>query len=304
MGTPVVFFDMTIGGAPAGRIEMTLRADVVPKTAEVLTAMRTAANSDDVEWDAEKRVFQRNSFAPVDDKLRSYMDKAREIKKQFGVVPQEEGGPLLELHQFRVGLARLLAAGVVDDLARLDRRDDARPAAHLLPVRGAPHRAEVAAAPARSEKNRPNAANNRGRRVIAAQETERFGAVLKDARFRADPLGAVLGHLRATLPAPPAFGVAAAAAAAARCGGICTLVPKWVLSALAERFWDVGSGAQGLLRALRRRVGLVRVCQVGSRTGANTVSAPRPRYLAIVEGRGLRTFPTSTQTRTTTVEKR
>ena len=40
-----------------------------------------------------------------------------------------------------VGLARLLAAGVVDDLARLDRRDDARPAAHLLPVRGAPHRA-------------------------------------------------------------------------------------------------------------------------------------------------------------------
>ena len=62
--------------------------------------------------------------------------------------------------------------------------------------------AEVAAAPARQDKNRPNAANNRGRRVIAAQETERFGAVLKDARFRADPLGAVLGHLRATLPAP------------------------------------------------------------------------------------------------------
>ena len=62
--------------------------------------------------------------------------------------------------------------------------------------------AALAAAPARREKNRPNAANNRGRRVIAAQETERFGAVLKDARFRADPLGAVLGHLRTTLPAP------------------------------------------------------------------------------------------------------
>jgi len=34
MTNPVVFFDMTIDGANAGRIEMTLRADVVPKTAE------------------------------------------------------------------------------------------------------------------------------------------------------------------------------------------------------------------------------------------------------------------------------
>lgn len=32
---PVVYFDITIGDTPAGRIEMTLRADVVPKTAEV-----------------------------------------------------------------------------------------------------------------------------------------------------------------------------------------------------------------------------------------------------------------------------
>ena len=38
MSNPVVFFDMTIGGAPAGRIEMTLRADVVPKTVEVSDA--------------------------------------------------------------------------------------------------------------------------------------------------------------------------------------------------------------------------------------------------------------------------
>mmetsp|Transcript_23417 Transcript_23417/g.32826 ORF Transcript_23417/g.32826 Transcript_23417/m.32826 type:complete len:166 (-) Transcript_23417:179-676(-) len=34
MSNPVVFFDITIGDKPAGRIEMTLRADVVPKTAE------------------------------------------------------------------------------------------------------------------------------------------------------------------------------------------------------------------------------------------------------------------------------
>lgn len=62
--------------------------------------------------------------------------------------------------------------------------------------------AEVAAAPARKDKNRPSTATNRGKRVIAAQETARFGAVLADTRFRADPLGAVLGHLRARLPPP------------------------------------------------------------------------------------------------------
>ncbi len=31
---PVVYFDITIGGVSAGRIEMTLRSDVVPLTAE------------------------------------------------------------------------------------------------------------------------------------------------------------------------------------------------------------------------------------------------------------------------------
>eukprot|EP00615_Pteridomonas_danica_P008843 CAMPEP_0114365310 /NCGR_PEP_ID=MMETSP0101-20121206/28300_1 /TAXON_ID=38822 ORGANISM="Pteridomonas danica, Strain PT" /NCGR_SAMPLE_ID=MMETSP0101 /ASSEMBLY_ACC=CAM_ASM_000211 /LENGTH=196 /DNA_ID=CAMNT_0001513547 /DNA_START=15 /DNA_END=606 /DNA_ORIENTATION=- len=38
---PVVFFDITIGGENAGRIEMTLRADVVPKTAENFRALCT-----------------------------------------------------------------------------------------------------------------------------------------------------------------------------------------------------------------------------------------------------------------------
>ena len=41
MANPIVFFDMTIGGVAAGRIEMTLRADVVPKTAENFRALCT-----------------------------------------------------------------------------------------------------------------------------------------------------------------------------------------------------------------------------------------------------------------------
>merc|ERR1712232_529093 len=36
-----VFFDMTIGGSAAGRIVMTLRDDVVPKTAENFRALCT-----------------------------------------------------------------------------------------------------------------------------------------------------------------------------------------------------------------------------------------------------------------------
>jgi len=41
MANPKVFFDITIGGAPQGRIVMELRADVVPKTAENFRALCT-----------------------------------------------------------------------------------------------------------------------------------------------------------------------------------------------------------------------------------------------------------------------
>eukprot|EP00004_Rigifila_ramosa_P012020 TRINITY_DN2583_c0_g1_i1.p3 TRINITY_DN2583_c0_g1~~TRINITY_DN2583_c0_g1_i1.p3 ORF type:complete len:165 (-),score=38.66 TRINITY_DN2583_c0_g1_i1:42-536(-) len=41
MSNPRVFFDITIGGTPAGRIVMTLFADVVPKTAENFRALCT-----------------------------------------------------------------------------------------------------------------------------------------------------------------------------------------------------------------------------------------------------------------------
>jgi len=41
MAKPKVFFDITIGGQPRGRIVMELRADVVPKTAENFRALCT-----------------------------------------------------------------------------------------------------------------------------------------------------------------------------------------------------------------------------------------------------------------------
>merc|ERR1711988_325490 len=41
MANPVCYFDMTAVGAPLGRIEMTLRADVAPKTAENFRALCT-----------------------------------------------------------------------------------------------------------------------------------------------------------------------------------------------------------------------------------------------------------------------
>ena len=40
-GKSKVFFDITIGGEPAGRIIMELRGDVVPKTAENFRALCT-----------------------------------------------------------------------------------------------------------------------------------------------------------------------------------------------------------------------------------------------------------------------
>ncbi|BDA49059.1 Peptidyl-prolyl cis-trans isomerase [Coccomyxa sp. Obi] len=41
MSNPVVFFDVSAGGSPLGRVEMTLRADVVPRTAENFRALCT-----------------------------------------------------------------------------------------------------------------------------------------------------------------------------------------------------------------------------------------------------------------------
>ena len=42
---PVVYFDIAIGGRPSGRIEMTLRTDVVPRTAENFRCLCTGEKS-------------------------------------------------------------------------------------------------------------------------------------------------------------------------------------------------------------------------------------------------------------------
>ncbi|KAF6136395.1 hypothetical protein GIB67_000006 [Kingdonia uniflora] len=47
MSNPKVFFDMTVGGSPTGRIVMELFADVTPKTAENFRALCTGEKGGD-----------------------------------------------------------------------------------------------------------------------------------------------------------------------------------------------------------------------------------------------------------------
>jgi len=47
---PIVFFDIGIGGKPAGRVEIELRADVVPKTAENFRALCTGERGEKLDF--------------------------------------------------------------------------------------------------------------------------------------------------------------------------------------------------------------------------------------------------------------
>merc|ERR1711865_344206 len=49
-----VFFDMSVGGQPAGRIVMTLRGDVVPKTAENFRALCTGEKGGNLHFKGSK----------------------------------------------------------------------------------------------------------------------------------------------------------------------------------------------------------------------------------------------------------
>ena len=62
---PKVFFDMTIGGRDAGRIVMTLRADVVPKTAENFRCLCTGEKG--VGQSGKPLHFKNSSFHRVID---------------------------------------------------------------------------------------------------------------------------------------------------------------------------------------------------------------------------------------------
>ena len=62
MANPTVFFDVTIGGAPAGRITMELFNDVCPKTAENFRALCTGEKGKGTS--GENLHYKGSSFLP------------------------------------------------------------------------------------------------------------------------------------------------------------------------------------------------------------------------------------------------
>ena len=69
MSNPVVYFDISIAGRPVGRIEMTLRADVTPKTAENFRAICTGEKSQEL-------IYKNNVFHRV---IKGFMAQGGDI---------------------------------------------------------------------------------------------------------------------------------------------------------------------------------------------------------------------------------
>mmetsp|Transcript_106066 Transcript_106066/g.210786 ORF Transcript_106066/g.210786 Transcript_106066/m.210786 type:complete len:176 (+) Transcript_106066:45-572(+) len=65
MSNPVVFFDITLDGVAAGRIEMELRADKVPKTAENFRCLCTGEKGDSKSGSGKMLHFKGSKFHRV-----------------------------------------------------------------------------------------------------------------------------------------------------------------------------------------------------------------------------------------------
>ncbi|KAK9814797.1 hypothetical protein WJX72_011617 [[Myrmecia] bisecta] len=79
MSNPIVFFDVTAGGQPLGRIEMTLRKDVVPKTAENFRALCTGEKG--VGKSGKPLHFKGSPFHRV---INDFMCQGGDFTKQNG----------------------------------------------------------------------------------------------------------------------------------------------------------------------------------------------------------------------------
>ena len=100
MANPVVFFDMTIGGAAAGRIEMTLRADVVPKTAENFRCLCTGEKG--TGKSGKPLHFKGSSFHRV---ITQFMCQGGDFTRGNGTGGGEYGGTICYILSARLPFA-------------------------------------------------------------------------------------------------------------------------------------------------------------------------------------------------------
>lgn len=95
---PSVFFDITIGGTPAGRITIQLRPDVVPKTCANFSALCTGEKVSDSSWLSRTHVAANHFKTVTFASLRSFLCVNRRHHRSstsfpFAAGPHKEGAP-------------------------------------------------------------------------------------------------------------------------------------------------------------------------------------------------------------------